>query len=596
MGLELNQIKQLLKAPKSAKALKQARDHESRLGLHADTTLDVADLNKQFGYTRLLSLVKGLISADKFERFKQLFKSPFDSQELVDDIYTELSKIWDAQNPSIDINFDKEETKESFKEFLNTKGDPLELFKREGTEIARSSINTFIAVDLAIEQTTETPEPFVVFITVDRILDVKINPRTDICEYIIFKSSEITLAGGDTKEFFAVYDDEAYKIYSKTSQQTFDQLIEEVNNPHDLGYCPVRPFWSEKLNQKIDLIQRKAPITNNLTEMDRYAMFETFITYADSYGAFPIIQTLEPNCSYDPCEGGFINKIRTSYDNGVPVEESYQDKCPHCSDKITPGPGSILEVPDGSVDDQSGLAGDIIRFVNQDVSQLTYITGKNRERRADIANSVLGNGSSVLNREAINEQQTAAIRQSEQSALMDYKRNFEIAIEFTIETMAKLMFADRFISVDVFLGSQFLNKSIELLDDEFKASKEDGQPDSETDSIYLQKVSTKYMGNPDKIRRERILLNLNPMPYKNLEEAGILLDKKATTIEDYTIKVNFNNFIKRFERENGSILNFGIALDFNRKIETIETTLISYANEIITKNTSQQPEVIPTAD
>ena len=48
---------------------------------------------------------------------------------------------------------------------------------------------------------------------------------------------------------------------------------------------------------------------------------------------------------------------------------------------------------------------------------------------------------------------------------------------------------------------------------------------------------------------------------------------------DLRIKLNFPNFVRRFERENTNILDFGTAIPYKRKIEIITAELRKYAEE-----------------
>jgi hypothetical protein len=47
--------------------------------------------------------------------------------------------------------------------------------------------------------------------------------------------------------------------------------------------------------------------------------------------------------------------------------------------------------------------------------------------------------------------------------------------------------------------------------------------------------------------------------------------------EELRLKLNFNNYIRRFERENTNVLEFGNAIPYQRKIEIINGKLAEYA-------------------
>jgi hypothetical protein len=60
----------------------------------------------------------------------------------------------------------------------------------------------------------------------------------------------------------------------------------------------------------------------------------------------------------------------------------------------------------------------------------------------------------------------------------------------------------------------------------------------------------------------------------NLYQTGIV------SVEDYLVKLNFADFIRRFERENMNIIEFGSATAYDTKINTIKEQLRAYAQEI----------------
>mgnify|MGYP003479156019 FL=1 len=56
--------------------------------------------------------------------------------------------------------------------------------------------------------------------------------------------------------------------------------------------------------------------------------------------------------------------------------------------------------------------------------------------------------------------------------------------------------------------------------------------------------------------------------------------------------MNFSDYVRRFERENLNVLEFGADTDFERKIETIREQLLTYAGEEKPKTTtSNESEV-----
>ena len=70
-------------------------------------------------------------------------------------------------------------------------------------------------------------------------------------------------------------------------------------------------------------------------------------------------------------------------------------------------------------------------------------------------------------------------------------------------------------------------------------------------------------------------------PYRHLSRAEVLdlYGKNLISENELRIKLNFANFVRRFERENTNILEFGSAIPFDQKIKVITNRFYDYANE-----------------
>jgi hypothetical protein len=77
-----------------------------------------------------------------------------------------------------------------------------------------------------------------------------------------------------------------------------------------------------------------------------------------------------------------------------------------------------------------------------------------------------------------------------------------------------------------------------------------------------------------------ILGDLEPYRHLTREEVEALYEKNLVSIEELLVKLNFSDFIRRFERENMNIISFGETIDYDRKIQTIKERLAEYAREI----------------
>jgi hemerythrin-like domain-containing protein len=110
----------------------------------------------------------------------------------------------------------------------------------------------------------------------------------------------------------------------------------------------------------------------------------------------------------------------------------------------------------------------------------------------------------------------------------------------------------------------------------FENAKNAGLPESELDQIYKLLIETKYKAQPRLIKKLLIEHNLNPAPYNTLGECYEKVSNGVMQANDLYIKANITKFIAKFERENGSIVDFGSEVSFEQKINSIYNSLIKY--------------------
>jgi hypothetical protein len=58
-----------------------------------------------------------------------------------------------------------------------------------------------------------------------------------------------------------------------------------------------------------------------------------------------------------------------------------------------------------------------------------------------------------------------------------------------------------------------------------------------------------------------------------------LQEKQLISDDELRVKLNFANYIRRFERENTNILEFGTQIPYSQKINIITKKLYEYASE-----------------
>lgn len=577
MGLELNQIKQILQKPTKRQTIQKAVNMQRRLRFHTETNIAVSDINQPT--TIFLDWVKHLLPKDKFNIFLQLFKFPLPTPAVVEDVYRELERVFYSRNSSSSYQFTDSELAEDWSQYKKNNLNEPEVWKTTGWKRMQVSPNSILVVDLPQVQTSLRPEPYFYWLEIDAVIDYQtFRLDENQFEWLIFKQPEHRIA---------VFDDTSIRVYQLNEKNEIQSLISEAK--HDLGYCPARFFWSTQLNEKNKDL-KKNPITKELSNLDWYLFFSISKQHLDLYAPYPIYSAYEADCNFennetgDYCDGGFLRNAKGEYKI---LNDGTVEKCPCCSEKRIAGPGSFLEVP---IPNQSEGVADMrnpVQITTIDKDSLDYNVNECARLKNEIVISVVGSGGTVSEKEAINETQVTANFESKTSVLNALKTNFELAQKFVEDTVCKLRYGNAFISSSVSWGTEFYVFTVTELYSKYKQAKENGASNSELDAISQQILEVEYRNNPLVLQRMLILKQSEPYPHKTLDEVLKLYEKKLIDENLVKLKINFSTLIEKFERENINIIEFASNKPMREKIDIINKKLLEYVTENDTTGTAE---------
>jgi len=566
MALELNQIKEILQKPTKKQLIQKAVGLQRRLRFHTETNISTFDIN--FPATTFLQWVQHLLPKDKFNIFLQLFKYPLPTSTVVEDVYRELERVFYSRNSNSSYQFANAELTEDWANYRRDKLNEPVIWKTEGWKRMQVSPNSILIVDLPAEQITDRPEPYFYWLEIDQVVDFELEERsTTNFKWIIFKQDNSRLA---------VFDEASIRVFQLNEKNEIVGLISEAK--HDLGYCPARFFWSVPLNEKNPYI-KKNPITKELSNLDWYLFFSLSKQHLDLYAPYPIYSAYEADCNFensetgDYCDGGFLRNARGDYKM---LADGTVERCPCCSEKRIAGPGSFLEVPVPNVSEGVSDMRNPVQITTIDKDSLDYNVDECERLKNEIVVSVVGTGGTVSEKEAINETQVTANFESKTSVLNALKTNFEQAQKFVEDTVCRFRYGSLFISSSVNWGTEFYVFTVAELYTKYKQAKENGALDSELDAISQQILEVEYRHNPLMLQRMLILKQLEPYPNKTITEVVSLYDKGLLELEKVRLKINFIEYIERFERENINIIEFAANLPLDKKIEIITNKLLDY--------------------
>jgi len=599
MALSLQEIRERISEHRNRDVLTLAQLHQNRLRLHCQSVPSTPALAQTYhvgqkrpydlgtfmgreGVTQalgdFLGMVEKLIPHDKFVIFQTLFRFPVKTNEVMSEVFDKLSRIFEGRNPAFSYQFATTEQRDDWEWYRQEKlGEPT-VWSTKGWEFFQTEINSVMIVDLPVEQEAgdRYPQPYFYWLPIRDVVEYKADKTTGQMYYIIFRQKDNKLA---------VIDDESYRIFeTKDDMPVGDPLIE---NRHDLGYCPARFFWSEPMSLEFPDIKR-SPVTKALDNLDWFLFFSISKRHLDLYGSYPIYSGYEQDCDFhndntgDYCDGGFLKNSKGEWlwdANGLVP-------CPKCHDHRITGAGSFVEVP-VPIEGQPDLRHPV-DMLTVDRQSLDYNVEEEKRLRSTIITSIVGQNEEVTQREAVNEQQIKANFESQATVLNRVKKGFEEAQKWVDNTCCRLRYGTLFLSSSVSYGTEFYLFSTDELRERYKTAKETGMSESELDALHQQIIETEYRNNPQQLQRMLILAELEPYRHLTRNEVANLYQTGIVSVEDYLVKLNFADFIRRFERENMNIIEFGSATAYDTKISTIKEQLRAYAQEIAPNTKPQQ--------
>ena len=572
MPYELSKIKKKIAERKNGAALDRMKLHQGRIKFH--TVKRVTTFNSPYislPLTQFLSMVENILPHDKFVLFKTLFRYPVKSNEITDVCFDKLSRIFDGRNPAFNYQFINSEQRADWEDYRQQKLHEPEVWQTKGWEFFKSEINSVLIVDVPQVQETERPEPYFYWLPIYDVITYEADATTGVMDYIVFRRDDKVV----------VLDDESYRVWPDKKKTGQIDGEPEFEAKHDLGYCPARFFWNEPISLE-DPDVKCSPLSAVLESLDWFVFFHISKRTLDLMGAYPILSGYEQQCDFsnaengDYCDGGFLRNKQGHY---IFDPAGNLMRCPKCGNKRIVGAGSFIEVPVPNAEENQPDLRNPVQILKVDRESLDYNVEEQKRLREEIITAVVGQDEIVTNRDAFNEQQVRANFESVTTVLNRVKKGFEAAQQWVDETICRLRYGKYFLSAQINYGTEFYLYSPDELRERYRTAKEAGVSESELDVMSNQILETEYRNDPTQLRRMRLLAELEPYRHLSRQEVSELYEKNLVSDVDLRIKLNFPNFVRRFERENTNILDFGIEIPYQRKIEIITDQLRQYAQE-----------------
>lgn len=598
MNLTSVQAEKLIKEPKNSREIVRAKQKRIRHRLHTEPDTDTLLLGDH--HAKFLTWVESMLkSDDNFARFKELYRPPVFTNELAESIFSEFEKVFEARNKYEKLNFENPDLENDAQDYRKRTGD-LQFWKTQGFEAFKTSIDNLVVIDLPKldpdhPSIDSRPDPYYYLLDIDNLIDVENSRVSGVDqqtgeEFFFFKTEYVIFKGED--DLVYVFDDTFFRTYTyKDGTVTF---IGEI--PHDLGYTPARSFWTTPLNSKSHF-QKRSPLTNSLSELDWLLFFSIARKYLELYAPFPLYAIYKGSCNYKiegsqrgKCVGGYIKY--EGYD--LDADVSRRERCPVCKNTLKVGPGNIIELRVPKDKEDPDLMANPMKVIPAERESLDYMKLAVKDKYDEIFQNCVGRGQETKTDQAQNELQIRASFESRTSVLLKIKKNFEIIHTFALDTCLRLRYGPAYKGLVINYGDEFFVKDEQTQEKELTEAKANGAPSYELETRRREIWETRYKNNPEMIERLGILRNLEPYPDFSLSEVLGLQKSmpQIVSVLDVALKINFNAFIDRFEREQTNILQYARAIDFDKKIQGIREELEKYALEYLDKVKKFAPEPV----
>lgn len=506
--------------------------------------------------------------------------------------YTEmLGKVFTARGGSQYFEFTDPKLQQDFEEYLAAKQVQQRL-QRKFQKVSFTGFQGVFLVDLPTEPNgpDELPEPDFKYISSALVHDALI--VDDTYEYVIFKQTGKDAQGQEFTYYVGFDDQFAHFVMPSAGGKLVHSAERTVE--HGLGYVPAFPPSLFTPGTDTD-VTRTSILHKTLPVAKTYLLDHLMHQLDKSYHGFRKFYSYGVPCTHrtqvehKPTCGGEAYWVTVSCDGSGDLlyPDGTSRKCSNCNGqgKVIPvGPDKtyILDVPmSKDSPDLRKPAGFIEPDTETSVEQRAELVVQERQ----MEQAALGK-EGVLNRDKRVE--TATGKNIDLQPVFDrcttYGRSWKHVLQGVVDTMARLRYQGGFRQSAINVGKKYQIETLDELKDRYEKGKKAGLPDSVLFGLLEDIVYTEYADDPMELEYNRIKLYLEPVPTRSTSEVQLWLKdspEDAQLQELFRRKRSLNDYVARFERENGPLVQFGVRRPFAERIATIQTTFTAYDAEAL---------------
>ncbi len=568
-SLEVSQIEDLIKNPKNQDLINDAAAYEERLRMH---TVSYTSEPNNSAYSEWLYWMNCTLDSEKYDLFSSSIKFPLKTVPLYTKIYDSLSKVFDANDANKDVffsdNFNDE--KELFRSDLdNISG----YWENKGYKQLQYYPCSFIVIDFPKEE--KKAEPLHFFVGLESIVSCELKEDNVTPEHFIYKIDESTIVA---------IDDDVRRVFREFKEGwLYDNEIGDI--PNLTKGIPVRSFISTVIDE--NPFKKGVPsVASTLGNAEWYltnaigqdtqtlnALWPTQWEYGedentDSFGRPKVYE-------YNEERGCNTNQYNRTKEEERDISRRFV--------------GSILLKPLPNTDTPD--IGDPMGWVTTPVESLEEIESDIQRRKSLIYETATGlEGGDSIDKQALNADQVAALSQGHQVVLQRLANDLSKSEKWTIDTMGRVRFGEAYEGSVINNGTTFIIFTPNQIEESIKKGKESGLNEAQLKTLYFMWYDSKFKTEPLQAEKYKILFDVEPFPTHSFQEMQANYDNGFISSIDWNVKINFNNYVSRFENEFVKITAISDDKTTEEKVSFIRSIIYNYGTEAENKSANRNRE------
>lgn len=570
---DLNKV--LEERPRKA-AIAKAIRNELRIRMHLELAMTQAEASS--AVTMHLDEVKARIPADRYAGYLSVFQFPVDTNLICGEISEAWKKLFDAQDSSFYYEFTSPDLRDDWDEYRTEELDEPEFWSEDVYSEMLGYFNSVLAVDLPRVQEGPRPEPYYLLIRI-----------TDVIHYEMERDGKLTqlVYWEGKRDKIHVLEPDQYQVFLPVEPGQYQAKLEEFTSAHDLGRCPARWVWDKYMDRSQPDV-KESPFMRIISKLDWWLFAYTSKKYGDLSNAWPMLWVYAASCDYRQdnyyCDGGFIRDPQNQY---IVLKSGKLKPCPKCSGKRQAGVGAIIDVEPPSEENEWTKYAPPAGVIEVNPENLKYNISEIERLKAEIIEAATGTGIESVNNQAINELQVQSLFESRRDTILRMKAPFERAWKWGNEIAAELRYGNLFVGCAIDLGREHYLITAGDLYGMYLAIREKEGEYGTLEMLFNKYLNTQFREDPVQLYRQQLLGELEPFKHRKVSTVGAMAANNTVSKSEFILKYRFGDLIARFERENGSLTEFGTAITRDKRVKAILEALYAYIEEF------PQPEPPP---